>query len=349
MPPKRLQLFALLAAFGVLTVACGPGSAQPDPPRPNINLVDSSPPPPPGVEAGVLPPDFTVDIGPPPPRNDAGVRPDLPSLMPDTVSPPPPQQDSGTPPPPPGDYDYRKHLSFVSISKRNASCPTSYGTYYCDVLLHTQQPYMSADVMTNIHETQHFMAHEHDSSTAAADKFIYLSGGQGAFFPEPPLVTSDIYSSIKWQGSVHSTYISGRPSQALGENIVDEWRAYITEEIVAIEWCAIKNQTSGFSGLVLGGIQFLYYNAAMLHAVDTKKPGWLQQNPAAPAIFAMLAEETKRYTIDRGVKVGLFTSITNQKMLDLLNRLRTDPAEAHIRQTLTKLFGSVWTQRVLGF
>lgn len=264
---------------------------------------------------------------------------------------PPPAADSGPAPAPdtgpaPGDYDYTKHITFHTIASTGASCNASqYGTYYCDVLTHTKGPYLQADTLTNIHESQHFMAHENDGATAASDKFIYLGGGKGAFFPEPTLTTQGIWGSIKYQGTTYNTYIAGRPGQLLGENIVDEWRAYLTEEIVAIQMAAISGQKS-VSGLVLGGVEFLYYNAAALHALQTKEPAFLPANPQAVAVFAMLAEEAKSWTIDKGVVPNLFTG--SAKASAMLTELRTGPAQAHIRSTIKSLYGAQWADRVLG-
>lgn len=253
--------------------------------------------------------------------------------------------------PPSGDYDYEQHITLVTIPTTSSGCNAAqYGSFYCDVMTHTQSPYLSADTMTNVHETQHFMAHEHDSSTAAADKFIYLRNGQGAHFPEPQLKTQDIVSSIQHQGTTYNTYIASRPTQPIGENIVDEWRAYLTEEIAAIQIAKIKGQGAGsVSGLVLGGVEFMYYNAAALHALSTKEPGFLTAQPQAVAIFAMLAEEMKTWTVDQGITPGLFIQPTNDKAKALLSDLRTASKNAGIRSTLKSLYGSVWTQRVLGF
>jgi len=273
------------------------------------------------------------------PASDAGMLP-----APDHGGAPTP--DTGPGPIPPGDYDFLQHITFSAIASSGAPCNASqYGTFYCDVLTHTQAPYLQADTLTNIHETQHFMAHEHDSSTAAADKFIYYQGGKGAFFPEPQLTTQGIYDSIKLQGTTYNTYIAGRPGQAIGENIVDEWRAYLTEEIVAIQIASLKGQSS-VSGLVIGGVEFLYYNAAALHALKTKEPAFLTSHPQALAVFAMMAEETKKWTIDKGVVPGLF--VGSAKAAATLTELRTGPNSVHIRDTLKALYGATWASRVLG-
>jgi len=306
-----------------------------------------------------------VDGGPGPtfdrglaPATDLGLAPraDFASAPRADVTPAPPRPDSGPIVPPRADagssagYDYRKSITWHSISSSGKSCDAKrYGPYYCDVMGHTKSPYLSSDTMTNVHESQHFMAHENDRATAASDKFIYFRGGKGAFFPEPNLKTSGIVSSITFKGTTYNTYIASRPSQSLGENIVDEWRAYLTEEIAAIEIAAGKGQTSGINGLVLGGVEYLYYNAAMLHALQTKEPNFLAQYPQAKAVFAMLAEETIAWTVDRGVKKGLFFSLTNAKAQSTLTNLATAASQAHIRGTLRSLYGSAWTSRVLGF
>lgn len=284
-----------------------------------------------------------------PPASDLGpgMKPDLSKPKLDQGAPPPPKPDAGAPPPPPpGDYDFLKHITFTTLPSTGGSCSTAqYGDFYCDVLLHTKTPYLGADTLTNIHETQHFMAHDYDGTTAAADKFIFYKGGKGAFYPEPQLTTSGITSSIAKQGTTYSTYIASRPTQPLGENIVDEWRAYLTEEIVAIQMAKLKGQSS-VSGLVIGGIEFLYYNAAALHALSVKEPGFLPANPQAVAIFAMLAEEVKLWTIDQGLTPGLFAF--PQSATAMLAELRTGAGSAPIRATLKSLYGAVWTARVLG-
>lgn len=341
--PSLPALLALLALLVLAGGGCDAGVS----PRPGLVAVD-------GrvlriTDGGDLP-DGGID-----PTADHGTGPAPDAKIPgpghDATTPPPPPKpkpDAGPVTPTPGDYDYTKHIKLTSIASTGGSCSTAtYGTFYCDVMLHTQSPYLGSDTLTNVHESQHFMAHEHDSSTAAADKFIYLKNGQGAFWPEPKLLTQGIWDAIKHQGTTYNTYIASRPTQPLGENIVDEWRAYLTEEIVAIQMAAIKGQKSGISGLVLGGVEFLYYNAAALHALKTKEPTFLSGSPQAVAIFAMLAEEARYWTIDRGLTVGLWSFPSSANAV--LAELRTGTGSAPIRATLQSLYGPVWTKRVLGF
>jgi hypothetical protein len=337
MPHKwtLLGLCACLAASAGCDVS--PGGQ----PRPGLQILD-------GrslsvVDGGAWPesgagPRLDLDAKPKP-KLDSGTKPKLDSGT-------KPKLDSGTKPS--GDYDYTKHIKWHTIPSTGKSCNTaSYGQFYCDVMTHTKSPYYGSDTLTNVHETQHFMAHENDGTTPASDKFIYFRNGKGAFFPEPTMTTQGIYSSIKLKGTTYNTYIAGRPGQKLGENIVDEWRAYLTEEIAAIQIAKIKGQTS-VSGLVLGGVEFLYYNAAMLHALHTKEPSFLANNPQAKAVFAMMAEETKLWTIDQGVDKGLFFSSTNAKAKATLAEIATGANGAHIRSTIKAIYGPVWAKRVLG-
>jgi hypothetical protein len=332
-----------------LTVGWSVPGCDVDPrPRSGLSLVDGpiiqlteAGAPLPSLDGGLPPP--TPDWGSAPPPADQGPVPQL-----DQGAAPPP--DTTPPGPGPGDYDFTQHIQWHSIPSTGASCNASqYGAFYCDVMTHTKAPYLGADALTNVHESQHFMAHENDSSTPAADKFIYYQQGKGAFWPEPQLSTQGIYDSIKYKGTTYNTYIAGRPGQALGENIVDEWRAYLTEEIAAIQMAKLKGQGPGsIGGLVLGGIEFLYYNAAALHALKTKEPAFLQNNPQAKAVFAMLAEVAKQWTIDQGVVPGMFVSTSNAKANAMLNELRSGPNSQHIRDTIKALYGPKWASRVLG-
>ena len=101
--------------------------------------------------------------------------------------------------------------------------------------------------------------------------------------------------------------------------------------------------------LVLGGVEFMYYNAAALHALAVEEPSYLNENPQALAIFAMLAEQTKEWTIDQGIEVDLFSSWSNDRAKGELNDFRTSPDNEAIRETLRDLFGASWTNEVLGF
>lgn len=250
----------------------------------------------------------------------------------------------------PEDYDWMDHIDFYEIDSVGRSCDEGrYGVHYCDVMDHTINPYLASDLLTNVHETQHFMLHENDGATPAADKFIYWRQGKGAFFLEPDITTGDVVEFIADEYLVYDTYIAQRLSQPLGENIVDEWCAYLTEEIVAIQMAHIEGETSGVDGLVVAGVEFLYYNAAALHALTVKEPSYLEDNPQSLAIFAMMAEGTKEWTIDQGVDVDLFTSWANDRAKQQLADFRTSPANEPIRQTLRELYGEAWTLRVLGF
>jgi len=250
----------------------------------------------------------------------------------------------------PADYDWMAHIDFYEIAATGFSCnEAQYGHHYCDVMGHTQDPYLSADLLTNVHETQHFMLHENDGATPEADKFIYWRDGNGAFFLEPETVTSDVVQYISHQYTVYDTYIAERPSQPLGENMFDEWCAYLTEEIVAIQMAHLEGQTSNVEGLVVASVEFMYYAAAALHALAVEEPSYLEDNPQALAIYAMLAEGTKEWTIDQGIEVDLFSSWANDRAEGELDDFRNSADNEDIRQTLRDLYSDAWTNRVLGF
>lgn len=239
------------------------------------------------------------------------------------------------------DYDWVKNIELVDVPRVSRSCDvTRYKRFYCDVMTHTKKPYLgSGDTATDVHETQHFMAHE---VTRPQSKFIYFEGGKGAFFPEPRTSTGGISDKILFKsGMYYKTYITSRPTQALGENIMDEWRAYITEEISGIE-------RGDSEGLGIGGVEFLYYCAAMIQGLDEKEPGYLQ-NKQGIAVFAMLAELVNEWTIKQGIEKDFFSQTSTDRARKILSLLRSDPAHAGMRQTLIRLYGANWTDRVLGF
>lgn len=238
-------------------------------------------------------------------------------------------------------YDWQKEIALVSIPAVNRACDLKrFQRFYCDVMRHTRSPYLnSGDPSTDVHETQHFMLHEHAKS---GQKFIYWQDGKGGYFPEPKTLTRDIVSKILFKnGMYYKTYIASRPNQVLGENIVDEWRAYLTEEIYGIE-------VGNSRGMGAGGIEFLYYNAAMLHALSEKEPSYLT-NKQGIAVFAMLAEIAHEWSISKGVNRNFFDSHANQRAKNILALMRTDGDHAPMRETLKKIYGQTWTQRVLGF
>ncbi len=238
-------------------------------------------------------------------------------------------------------FDWQKQIELVNIPSVSRPCDVSrFKRFYCDVMQHTKNPYLgSGDPSTDVHETQHFMLHEH---AKAGSKFIYWQDGKGAYFPEPRSLTRDVTDKIIYKsGMYYKTYIASRPTQVLGENIVDEWRAYLTEEIYGIE--AANSQ-----GMGAGGVEFLYYNAAALHALSEKEPEYLT-NKQGVAVFAMLAEVAHEWTISRGVEKNFFSGPANQRAQSILALMRTDPAHAPMRDALKKIYGSAWTARVLGF
>jgi hypothetical protein len=205
---------------------------------------------------------------------------------------------------------------------------------------YTRNPYLgSGDPATDVHETQHFMLHEQARS---GSKFIYWQHGKGAYFPEPKTLTRDIVDKIIFkQGMYYNTYISSRPTQVLGENIVDEWRAYLTEEIYGIE-------VGNSRGMGAGGVEFLYYNAAMISVLAEREPEFLTKKNGI-AIFAMLAEVAQEWSIARGVEKNFFDGIAQQRAQKILELMRQDPAHAPMRETLKKIYGAAWTKRVMGF
>ena len=238
-------------------------------------------------------------------------------------------------------YEWKKEIDLVSIPSTGRSCDTGrYSRFYCEVMEYTRSPYLgSGDAATDVHETQHFMLHEH---TKPGSKFIYWQDGQGAHFPEPSILTRDVADFILFKsGMYHGTYIESRPTQVLGENIVDEWRAYLTEEIFGIE-------RGSSAGMGAGGVEFLYYNAAMMHALSQREPVYLS-NKQGVAVFAMLAEVAQEWTITKGVEQGFFSEDANQRARRILDLMRSDPAHAPMRETLKTIYGAAWTERVLGF
>jgi hypothetical protein len=122
---------------------------------------------------------------------------------------------------------------------------------------------------------------------------------------------------------------------------VDEWRAYLTEEIYGIE-------VGNSRGMGAGGVEFLYYNAAMISVLAEREPEFLTKKNGI-AIFAMLAEVAQEWSIARGVEKNFFDGIAQQRAQKILELMRQDPAHAPMRETLKKIYGAAWTKRVMGF
>lgn len=115
----------------------------------------------------------------------------------------------------------------------------------------------------------------------------------------------------------------------------------MTEEIYGIE-------VGNSSGMGAGGVEFLYYNAAMLTALAEREPEYLAKKNGI-AIFAMLAEVAHDWSITRGVEKNFFSGPANQRAQKILELMRNDPAHDPMRATLKKIYGASWTKRVLGF
>jgi hypothetical protein len=238
-------------------------------------------------------------------------------------------------------FQWQQQVNLVSIPAMNRPCDeTRFKRFYCEVMRYTRSPYLSSgDPATDVHETQHFMLHE---QARTGSKFIYWQDGKGVYFPEPKTLTGDIVDKIIFkQGIYFKTYIGSRPSQTLGENIMDEWRAYLTEEIYGIE---VGNST----GMGAGGVEFLYYNAAMLTALAEREPNYFA-NKSGVAAFAMLAEIAHDWSITRGVEKNFFSGPANQRAQKILELMRNDPDHSSMRETLKNIYGASWTKKVLGF
>jgi hypothetical protein len=237
-------------------------------------------------------------------------------------------------------FAWQKEIEMVDVPSTGRACDARrYSRFYCEVMQYTRSPYLgSGDPATDVHETQHFMLHE---NTKPGSKFVYFQDGKGAHFPEPRILTRDVAEFIPFKsGMYYGTYIASRPTQVLGENIVDEWRAYLTEEIFGIE-------RGSSEGMGAGGVEFLYYNAAMMHALAQQEPAYLS-NKQGVAVFAMLAEIAHEWSITKGVEKGFFNSAANQRARKILDLMRNDQAHAPMRESLKKIYGAAWTARVLG-
>jgi hypothetical protein len=230
---------------------------------------------------------------------------------------------------------------------RNLTSHTYSSEHYKDVMTHVKQPYLQGGALTAVHESHHFLLHENDGRTPASDKFVYHKGGKGTFFLEPNTKTAVVETylpqSIVQNAKLYNTYIKSRPTQVIGENMVDEWQAYITESIALIE--ATKAGASIPNDSVEGGAaEFLYFNATALLALSEKEPGHLTK-PNVKAIFAMLAEKS-RWIYDNLVDLNQLQKAHTKEIFD---HLQSSPDSEAVRNALKKIYGPTWTARVLGF
>ena len=143
--------------------------------------------------------------------------------------------------------------------------------------------------------------------------------------------------------SCYKTYIASRSDQVMGENMVDEWQAYIAETIGLIESTEAGTPTPNDS-VEGGAAEFLYYNASAMQALLEKEPGHLEK-ANVKAIFAMLAEKT-RFIYD---KLEGNDSLRSAHTKKLFIHMQTNPEAEPIREALKQIYGAVWTKRVLGF
>jgi len=249
-----------------------------------------------------------------------------------------------------GSYDWKSEIEFVSVAARAYTGNTHGSATFKDIISHTKNPYhMNDGVLTGIHETAHFLLHEVRGRQGT--KFIYYKDGQGAFLPEPKTLTgrivphlpSNILSEQTISMSVHDLYISRRLNQPLGENIFDEWLAYIVETKTLVESTIAKTPVKNDS-VDGASVQFLYYCAVAMHTVWTEEKALFNQKNFK-AIFAMLAEEA---SATHQQLIGL-TSIRSDRAKRLMEHLRTAPSSQGIRDSLKAIYGADWTQRVLGF
>lgn len=245
------------------------------------------------------------------------------------------------------DFIWRDHITLVDVPAVRFNGNTWGSAVFKDTMTHVRQPYLLDGPLTSVHESMHFILHENDGRNPGGGKFIYAGDGKGAFWPESTVTTGQIEPSIPRAiaatGKLYNTYIRSRPSQVLGENIFDEWLAYITETYSLIESDRAGNKVPNDS-VEGSSSEFLYYCATAMHVIYTKDPKHLEKQNVK-AIFAMLAERT-RWLVDNLPKTP---GLTATRTLQLYEHLRTNADSQAIRDSLQKIYGPIWTQRVLGF
>lgn len=259
-------------------------------------------------------------------------------------------EDSGTTPDEGSDatdYDWEKHIKFVDVPEYQFSGNTYGSAHYRDVMTHVKEPYLQGGALTAVHESHHFLLHENDGRTPAQDKFVYHRAGQGTFYLEPKTKTVEVEAhlpqSIIQMAKLYKTYIQSRPTQSLGENIVDEWQAYIAESISLIE--ATNAGAPMPNDSVEGGAaEFLYFNAVALQVLYEKEPEHLKKDNVK-AIFAMLAEKS-RWIHDH---LGKDNQLQSSHTKEVFEHLQSHPDSLAVRKALIGIFGAKWTNRVLGF
>ncbi len=244
------------------------------------------------------------------------------------------------------DYDWRADINLVDVATTSYN-ENSYGSsHYKDVMTHTKNPFLNDSPLTNVHESQHFMLHENDGRTPEADKFIYYGGGKGAFFLEPTTKTSVLATYIPSsmpKTSLHNTYIVKRPTQVMGENIFDEWTAYISETVSLIE--ATNAGSAMRNDSVEGAVaEFMMYCAAGMTAILDKEPAHLEK-PNVKAIFAMHAERVSKIRED----LESNDALKHTRTVEVMEYLKSHADAQKIRDALKTIYGATWTQRVLGF
>ena len=105
-------------------------------------------------------------------------------------------------------------------------------------------------------------------------------------------MNNELSTEIKSKGKIYNTYVKNRLGQEIGENIVDEWGAYVVEANTLIE--TVENgQRMTNDGVEGASMEAAYYNAAAVHAIYKNDPSFFEKRMQRQYLQCYLKRRSK--------------------------------------------------------
>lgn len=232
---------------------------------------------------------------------------------------------------------------FVQVPKYRTSEDSVLG----DIISHSRQsPHGNGDGRsTNAHETSHGIhsevRNEYIRKLGRRVNAFYCLEGRAVVVDEPKMRKRDVVPFVpqSLRSIRFNLYLIGQTEwDDTPLYVCDEWQAYINGAACGVDDVQHGRHREGWTDGVFGTLEFSIYATALAMAVEKHDPDYWKNNKQFRAYVQFALHESYRiYMI--GSKMEQFKW---DKQDALLERLRTSPDAAKMRDFLQKHFDGVW-------
>ena len=240
-------------------------------------------------------------------------------------------------PPKPSEPEWLKYPAVANYGKDD--------TFYSDVINHTKRRERFDSLLTDAHETTHFVnsdiRNQHGNGVTISG--FYVGQDRAIAMDQPKFRKSVVgqYVPRNLRESRYNLYVAGmREWDDSPLYLYDEWVAYTNGGQTGVDLVEKGKYRGSWTDGVMGALEFSIYATAVVAAVEKHDPSYLTRTPQFLKFTAWNLRRCKD-VFDRGKVMAEFKWDRQDKLEE---NLRTSSEAAPLRDVLDRLLDSVWVK-----